>query len=158
MTEKTISALKLEQDTGPWSATYDGYGTSTYSGIQTQDGKMVALAVAHDVQPFSEVDSSPVARRLVACWNACQSLETEMLEQHALGVLGADHSQTLNKLKAANQRLESQRDELLAALRKVSTCLNGWLEIADEEDQRDYDHEALKEAYQVMQNVGGTTE
>lgn len=63
---------------------------------------------------------------------------------------------TLNELKAANQLLEAQRDELLAALRKVSTCLNGWLEIADEEDQRDYDKEALAEANQVMQQVEGT--
>ena len=155
MIQGRMSSLELSLDAGPWSATYEGYGTSSYSGIQTQDGTVVALAVAHDVQPFSEVDSSPVARRLVACWNACQNIETEVLEQHALGVLGADYSQTLNELKAANQRLKSQRDDLLAALRKVSTCLNGWIEIADEEDQRDYDKEALEEAYQAMKNAEG---
>lgn len=54
-------------------------------------------------------------------------------------------------------KLQAQRAELLAALRKVSTCLSGWLEIADEEDQRDYDKEALEEAYQAIKNAEGNT-
>lgn len=40
-------------------------------------------------------------RRLAACWNACQNIETETLEQHALGVITAEHSQRLHDMEAA---------------------------------------------------------
>ena len=49
------------------------------------------------------------ARRLAACWNACESIDTEYLE-------GDD------SLPHYARRLMAQRDELLAALRMVMAC------------------------------------
>lgn len=49
------------------------------------------------------------ARRIVACVNACQNIETEVLEKHALGVIAAENSQ-----------VEQQRDDLLAALEHIA--------------------------------------
>ncbi|MGH8156587.1 MAG: hypothetical protein ACREPQ_00575 [Rhodanobacter sp.] len=37
-------------------------------------------------------------------------------------------------------------DALADALRKTRDCLSGWMEIQDEEDAREYDHEAVAEA------------
>jgi hypothetical protein len=50
------------------------------------------------------------ARRLAACWNTCQGIPTEALEDDALRKLRDDRDQLL-----------AQRDELLAALLKIST-------------------------------------
>lgn len=47
------------------------------------------------------------ARRLVACWNACEGIDTEYLE--------GDES-----LPHYARRLMTQRDELLAALEKIA--------------------------------------
>ena len=55
--------------------------------------------------PYPEVN----ARRLVACWNACEGLPTKVLE-HA--------SETGDSL-AGHIKLTAQRDELLAALEEV---------------------------------------
>ena len=41
------------------------------------------------------------ARRIVACVNACKGIETTVLEEHALGVIGADHSRQHNELVKA---------------------------------------------------------
>lgn len=45
--------------------------------------------------------------------------------------------------------------ELLAALEKTSTCLQGWIEIASPEDLRDYDAEALTEALSAIAKAKG---
>lgn len=61
------------------------------------------------------------ARRLAACWNACEGLSTEALENITMvgdtlaGRFAATH-QGLIKAAAGILRLETQRDELLAAL------------------------------------------
>lgn len=61
--------------------------------------------------PFiCNASSQENARRIVACVNACDGIETSVLEQHALGVIGAEHSQELKNVK-------KQRDELLEALK-----------------------------------------
>lgn len=49
-----------------------------------------------------------ILERMAACWNACQGIETSVLEQHALGVISAEHSQ--------------QRNDLLEALHEISLC------------------------------------
>ena len=73
----------------------------------------------------------------------------------ALAAISGSTARPADSMELA--KLQAQRAELLAALRKVSTCLSGWLEIADEEDQRDYDKEALEEAYQAIKNAEGNT-
>ncbi|MDM5117230.1 hypothetical protein [Aeromonas hydrophila] len=55
---------------------------------------------------IADVDTKDNARRIVACVNACRGLPTDELEQK--GVVAAVGTQLLE--------LESQRDELLAAL------------------------------------------
>lgn len=55
-------------------------------------------------QPMWEQD----ARRLAACWNACEDISTEALEDDAP-----------RKLREDRDELLTQRDELLAALRWV---------------------------------------
>ncbi len=49
------------------------------------------------------------ARRLVACWNACEGISTESLER----------SDVLSGMNQLLRRLETQRDELLSALRHI---------------------------------------
>lgn len=51
--------------------------------------------------------SMPPARRLVACWNACDGIPTEALE-------------AAPRLDGAWAELAAQRDELLAALEKIA--------------------------------------
>lgn len=65
--------------------------------IRTQDDAFVA-----NTSPYNEAN----ARRLVACWNACEGIDTEYLE--------GDES-----LPHYARRLMTQRDELLAALKQV---------------------------------------
>ena len=78
------------------------------------------------------------ARRLVACWNACEGIPTEALEAYP--------AITGNGIKAI-RAVEAQRDELLEALRMVMACAgdisaapDGLLEMAlddgDEETRR----------------------
>lgn len=71
------------------------------------------------------------ARRLAACWNACESIDTEYLE-------GDD------SLPHYARRLMAQRDELLAALRMVMACAgaisaapDGLLEMALDDDDEE---------------------
>lgn len=59
------------------------------------------------------------------------------------------------ELMAANARLIASAPELLAALRKVSTCLAAWMEIADPGDLREYDDWALGEARAAIEQATG---
>jgi hypothetical protein len=56
------------------------------------------------------------ARRLVACWNACEGISTEALE-------GDDAPR---KLREDRDLLLAQRDELLAQLKKVREVIAAW--------------------------------
>lgn len=85
-------------------------GVSSYQGIdhftavaKSNSQKIVALcgvAGAND-----ETESIDNVRRLVACWNACQSIETGYLERYGL----PDFAQKISDLI-------EQRENLLAAL------------------------------------------
>ena len=73
----------------------------------------VAEATSHSTIQLNEAN----ARRLVACWNACQGLSTELLEGITTGgdtLLDrfAQHQKTERELKA-------QRDQLLEALSQL---------------------------------------
>jgi predicted metal-dependent phosphoesterase TrpH len=70
------------------------------------------------------------ARRLVACWNACDGIETDHLERHGL----PDFAKKISDLRAQHDELQKQvaeiaqlgmvlreqRDELLAALERTT--------------------------------------
>lgn len=59
------------------------------------------------------------ARRLVACWNACEGISTEALER----------SDVIASMQGERRRLETQRDDLLAALKAARQSL----EVANDE-------------------------
>jgi len=61
-----------------------------------------------------------ILERMAACWNACQNIETTVLEEHALGVISSEHSQ--------------QRNELLKALQAIVKSL------ADQDDEGMIEH------------------
>lgn len=61
-----------------------------------------------------------ILERMAACWNACQNIETTVLEEHALGVISSEHSQ--------------QRNELLKALQAIIKSL------ADQDDEGMIEH------------------
>lgn len=79
--------------------------------VRFEDGPL--LAVIHEVVPQDQID----ARRLVACWNACDGIQTNELEHIANtgGMLGPREDVA---------RIASQRDELLAELEKIATSVD----------------------------------
>jgi hypothetical protein len=64
-----------------WSASHDDDGSSASAPLLL-NGEVVALVVSHHkslwVDPSKKMDAN--ARRLVACWNACDGISTETLE------------------------------------------------------------------------------
>ena len=89
----------------PWSTCGDGR-------VESSDGVMIA--------DFVPVQAN--ARRIVACVNFCNGIETEKLEEETelpgIGLFG----KIAARLTIENKNLTAQRDELLAALR----ALYGW--------------------------------
>jgi len=96
-------------------------GTKVPTAIYTASDEPVCI-----VDSMKErTDDAQVARRLVACWNACQGLSTLTLEKIGamltpmqgivFGALGNEFMQT-----------EKQRDELLAALRQVRDLVDAY--------------------------------
>ena len=57
------------------------------------------------------------ARRLVACWNACEGLTTEHLEN--IDMLGETLAGRFADFHASERELMDTRDELLAALKEL---------------------------------------
>lgn len=82
----------------------------------TEDGESI-LTITHEGNTaFAVVLSDINARRLVACWNACDGIRTEALEHRA------------HLLKAENDQLamlNAQRDELLEALKQAIAWIEG---------------------------------
>lgn len=87
------------------------------------------------------------ARRLVACWNACEGLATETLER--LGTLDrANVARDARHVEAL-----AQRDELLAALETIVKSL------ADQDDEGMIEHaEPMIRARAVIAKVKGGTQ
>lgn len=84
-------------------------------GIYSNDGK---TPVAGTCLPNSMPESDEAnARRLVACWNACDGISTEALENmpQPFGSL----------LSTGFQDVVAQRDELLEALKLADLLLSG---------------------------------
>ncbi len=79
----------------------------------------------------NERRSEETEQRVSACVNACKGIETTVLEEHALGVIGAEHSRqhkeliTALKLCAAICSGESlTKSQLVAALESAQKILN----------------------------------
>ena len=89
--------MKTEHTQEPWS-----YGEDNDGWYVEKDG----LQIAHGL---TEED----ARRIVACVNACAGIPTDVLEDESILKADAD-------LRIQREELEKQRDELLAALERLS--------------------------------------
>ena len=107
--QHTPGKLKVAEGTDRWSAVYDGYGSSATRGLAIEGGHIIALAVEHNANLFSDPDPMENARRLVACWNACDGISTENLEDN----------QPVKELAEKYNAAFAQRDELLAALKHI---------------------------------------
>jgi hypothetical protein len=70
-------------------------------------------AIARTVNPQADGEDEANARRLVACWNACDEVSTEFLE------LLANFPD--NQVKAY-ENLEAQRNELLKELESIANA------------------------------------
>lgn len=78
-------------------------------------GELIA-SDGHSVATFDDEPSPEDASRLVACWNACEGIQLDVLEAMPSGPAA---------LLPMYARLEAQRDELLQALRTIAaitTC------------------------------------
>lgn len=72
-----------------------------------------ALVIHAQIGAPTQADEDENARRLVACWNACDGIDTEFLEQ---APKGGDQSVWS---RAAIGRLRAQRDKLISAARPL---------------------------------------
>lgn len=82
----------------PGSITYRENGDANSYAILDGNGKWL-LSLIHNGEPLLHTQRENL-RRLSACWNACQNIETEVLENHALGVIAAEMSQQISEMKA----------------------------------------------------------
>ncbi len=82
----------------PGSITYRENGDANSYAILDGNGKWL-LSLIHNGEPLLHTQRENL-RRLSACWNACQNIETEVLEQHALGVIAAGMSQQISEMTA----------------------------------------------------------
>lgn len=106
-----------EHTSGPLEFSSAGHGSN--GGITVDEHFIrrpeddVAVA-AEIIDPETGVPSESNARRLVACWNACQNIATDAIESGSLDLF---------QLQLDRMVLTQQRDELLEALKSlVSRC------------------------------------
>lgn len=98
-----LKAADMEHTKEPWSVFNDC--------VESSDGKVIAhvLTSQYDMESLTSIDAS----RIVACVNACVGIPTEHLEK------GPNTVEQLAQLAEAEiDKLEQQRDELLAALKR----------------------------------------
>ena len=96
------------------------------SAIQTLDGS-ATVAVALEFGPNNPGMREANARRLAACWNACEGVDTDLLNAAGDGILKKSLNKT-SELHAMVKALEAQRDELLAALKNLRRAYVNLLE------------------------------
>lgn len=99
----------------------DGAPESVIQGM----GGAASVAVALDFGANNHGMREANARRLAACWNACEGIPTEALEAQQSGGLPWSVADQIDKL-AALSRAERQSDELLAALKKLLPLVEGY--------------------------------
>lgn len=91
---------------------------STYAIPEIRDQADNFLFAAGSASPQSFVN----ARRLAACWNACEGISTDLLEN--LTLTGDTIAARLKLRDATERDLATQRDELLEALTQtLAQCL-----------------------------------
>lgn len=96
---------KLEYSESPFEANRFGINVKGHHWL---------MSILHNGEPLVEVQRENM-RRLVACWNACEDIDTNMLEGFSPRFLATYPDRVLAERRA----LEAQRDELLVALRGI---------------------------------------
>lgn len=86
-----------------------------YPRKSVRDGQMIYIiegniGIVTDYEDWGFTEES--ARRLAACWNACEGIDTEDLEAGTVSIIQKLHDQAAKDVLA-------QRDELLAALERL---------------------------------------
>lgn len=93
--------------------------------VRGEDGERIATCYRlfdGDRTKTPEVTGMENARRLAACWNACDGISTEVLEKyHSHG--GIEDAFDENKESLLDE-LQAQRDELLKTLQRISVIVN----------------------------------
>lgn len=131
--------MTKKHTTGPWSVDSDGSieHNNVANIINGADGTMIVYGQINDAD----------ARRIVACVNACEGLDTDKLER-----VPVPFAQMLNvgfmELWEQYTTLKEQRDELLQALQALTHSLD--YEDLLHDDQR----KAFKHARAIIQAEG----
>ena len=86
---------------------------NTESGVDTTKAPSIA---------FKPMPATENARRLAACWNACEGLSTDLLEN--ITTVGDTLSARFEVRDNEERELIAQRDALLAAARTMSAALD----------------------------------
>jgi len=117
-------------------------GTKVPTAIYTASDEPVCI-----VDSMKErTDDAQVARRLVACWNACLGISTEALEAmpgHFFGAIAVQRGMMTWR----------HRDELLAALEKCRKQLSEWMRDHGEDIAT---KETIREASAQIDSLKGT--
>ena len=99
-------------------------GAKVASAIYDADG--VLVCIIDSMQEASRSEEVEIARRIVACVNACAGIPTDKLEEQAsdpiAGMFGRLASKAVSygaRLEEQRDSLTAQRDELLASLEKL---------------------------------------
>ncbi len=103
---KTIPAVSSVSQIGPCYA------------VGMQDTKVAIAITGKFDKPDSDI-SEANARRIAACWNACEGIDTGMLEN--ITTLGDTLASRFRMRDKVERDLQAQRDELLAALIAITT-------------------------------------
>lgn len=92
--------------------TFKEDGDANHWSMLTEDGRWL-LSLLHNGESVSERQIANF-RRLAACWNACNGIDTDDLEADSVSIIQKLHDD-------AAKRLMAQRDKLLEALRVVQS-------------------------------------
>lgn len=117
----TQGKLRVAKDVQDWSVSNDECCSTCYTDLTSESGTVIALVVAGEKSVHANPDPRPDARRLVACWNACDGISTETLELVPRF--------TEAGIKTV-QSVEAQRDKLLAALTLIRDAENSALDLS----------------------------
>ena len=110
------------------TVTHNSWGTSTIYC----EGREVALVRMDSEAHEDDEQHCENARRLAACWNACEGLPTEILE--SIAMMGDTLASRFRLRDQVERDLAEERDELLALLQAFpgftddATAGDAWLE------------------------------
>lgn len=119
----------------PWGVDFN----NTYKGkphyMVGVPGERICVALTGTVGAGDDEESKANARRIVACVNACRDIDMTVLEMPNYSVKA--ELDTLDAQIAGRLKAESQRDELLAALKEVVYCSENFGKAYAGRDARD---------------------